>query len=316
MNIHKNARLTPRGRALLVQRVVQQGLRVEDAAQASGVSGRTAYKWLARYRLLGEAGLQDRTCRPTHCPHALAPAQVDQVLQQRRERKTYRQIADDLKVGHSTIARIVRRAGLHRLAELEPKAPVIRYQYPQPGGMLHLDIKKLGRFRQAGHRVTGDRTQTSPGAGWEYVHVAIDDHSRVAFSSLHPDERASSACRALIAALRYYRDLGIGFQRVLTDNGTCYRSKLFARTIRRLKLKHYRTRPYTPRTNGKAERFIQTALREWAYAYRYDSSEQRAAHLLPWLHYYNWHRPHASLQHQPPISRIHISLNNLVGLHI
>ncbi|MCD0245715.1 IS481 family transposase [Xanthomonas melonis] len=315
MNIHKHARLTPRGRALLVQRIVEHGLRVEEAAHASGVSVRTAYKWLARYRLLGVDGLQDRSSRPQRCPHATPPELVEQILQQRRQRSTYWQIATHLKVGHSTIARIVRRAGLHRLAELEPRPPVVRYQYPQPGGMLHLDIKRLGRFRQAGHRVTGDRTQASRGAGWEYVHVAIDDHSRVAFSTLHPDEGGFSACRALIAALRYYRSLGVSFQRVLTDNGTCYRSKAFARTLRRLKLRHYRTRPYTPRTNGKAERFIQTALREWAYAHRYDSSEQRAQHLLPWLHHYNWHRPHASLGHQPPISRIHITLNNVVGLH-
>ncbi|QBH05417.1 IS481 family transposase [Xanthomonas oryzae] len=315
MNLHQHARLTPRGRALLVQRIVEHGLRVEEAAHASGVSVRTAYKWLARYRLLGEDGLQDRSSRPQRCPHATKPELVEQILQQRQQRSTYGHIAAHLQVGRSTIARIVRRAGLHRLAELEPRPPVVRYQYPQPGGMLHLDIKKLGRFRQAGHRVTGDRAQASRGAGWEYVHVAIDDHSRVAFSSLHPDESRLSACRALIAAVRYYRSLGVTFQRVLTDNGACYRSKAFARTIRRLNLRHYRTRPYTPRTNGKAERFIQTALREWAYAHRYDSSEQRAAYLEHWLHHYNWHRPHASLGHRPPISRIHIPLNNVVGLH-
>ncbi|AVU02878.1 hypothetical protein EYR01_03405 [Xanthomonas oryzae pv. oryzae] len=175
MNIHKHARLTPRGRALLVQRIVEHGLRVEEAAHASGVSVRTAYKWLARYRLLGEDGLQDRSSRPQRCPHATKPELVEQILQQRQQRSTYGHIAAHLQVGPSTIARIVRRAGVHRLAELEPRPPVVRYQYPQPGGMLHLDIKKLGRFRQAGHRVTGDRAQASRGAGWEYVYVAIDD---------------------------------------------------------------------------------------------------------------------------------------------
>lgn len=230
MNLHKHARLTPRGRALLVQRILEHGLRVEEAAHASGVSVRTAYKWLARYRRLGEDGLQDRSSRPQRCPHATPPELVEQILQQRQQRSTYGQIAAHLQVGQSTIARIVRRAGLHRLAELEPRPPVVRYQYPEPGGMLHLDIKKLGCFRQAGHRVTGDRAQASRGAGWEYVHVAIDDHSRVAFSSLLPDESGRSACRALIAAVRYYRSLGVTFQRVLTDNGACYRSKVFART--------------------------------------------------------------------------------------
>jgi transposase InsO family protein len=178
-----------------------------------------------------------------------------------------------------------------------------------------LDIKKLGRFRRPGHRVTGDRRQDSPGAGWEYVHVAIDDHSRIAFSSIHSDESGPSACSALLKAVRYYASLGIRFKRLMTDNGSCYKSRKFRRLCRRLRLKHLRTKPYTPRTNGKAERFIQSALREWAYARSYESSDQRAAHLPIWLHQYNWHRPHASLKYLPPISRLPIA-NNLVGLHI
>lgn len=312
MNLHKHARLTPRGRALLVQRI-QQGLRVEEAAQAAGVSVRTAYKWLKRFREEGESGLMDRSSRPHVCPHATAQAVIEKLIERRRARQTYRQIAYELDVAPSTVARRLKQVGLNRLAELEPAPPIVRYQYDQPGDMLHLDIKKLARFWRPGHRVTGDRLMGSDGAGWEFVHVAIDDASRIAFSCLHPDERAISACRALVQALRYYRSLNIRFTRVMTDNGSCYLSGKFRRLCKRLGLRHIRTKPYTPRTNGKAERFIQTSLREWAYARSYASSEQRAQHLLPWLHHYNWHRPHASLDYRPPISRI--PLNNLLGLH-
>ena len=315
MNLHKHARLTPRGRALLVQRMLN-GLRVEDAAQAAGVSVRTAYKWLKRFREEGEIGLMDRSSRPHSCPHATAIALVEQLIELRRSRKTYRQIAQILGLAVSTVARRLKQAGFHRLAELEPAPVVGRYEYANPGDLLHLDIKKLGRFWKPGHRVTGDRQQCSDGAGWEFMHVAIDDASRLAFTSLHPDERGSSACRALLQALRYYRGLNICFRRVMTDNGACYRSRAFQRLCARLGLKHIRTKPYTPRTNGKAERFIQTSLREWAYARSYDTSQQRAAHLLPWLHHYNWHRLHASLGYLPPISRAPLPLNNVLGLHI
>ena len=314
MNLHKHARLTPRGRALLVQRMLN-GLRVEDAAQAAGVSVRTAYKWLKRFREEGEIGLMDRSSRPHSCPHATAIALVEQLIELRRSRKTYRQIAQILGLAVSTVARRLKQAGFHRLAELEPAPAVVRYEYANPGDLLHLDIKKLGRFWKPGHRVTGDRQQCSDGAGWEFMHVAIDDASRLAFTSLHPDERGSSACRALLQALRYYRGLNICFRRVMTDNGACYRSRAFQRLCARLGLKHIRTKPYTPRTNGKAERFIQTSLREWAYARSYDTSQQRAAHLLPWLHHYNWHRLHASLGYLPPISRAPLPLNNVLGLH-
>ena len=314
MNLHKHARLTPRGRALLVQRMLN-GLRVEDTAQAAGVSVRTAYKWLKRFREEGEIGLMDRSSRPHSCPHATAIALVEQLIELRRSRKTYRQIAQILGLAVSTVARRLKQAGFHRLAELEPAPVVVRYEYANPGDLLHLDIKKLGRFWKPGHRVTGDRQQCSDGAGWEFMHVAIDDASRLAFTSLHPDERGSSACRALLQALRYYRGLNICFRRVMTDNGACYRSRAFQRLCARLGLKHIRTKPYTPRTNGKAERFIQTSLREWAYARSYDTSQQRAAHLLPWLHHYNWHRLHASLGYLPPISRAPLPLNNVLGLH-
>ena len=313
MNLHKHARLSPRGRALLVERILVQGLRAEDAAQAAGVTVRTAYKWLKRFRQEGPEGLVDRSSRPHRCPHATPRAIADQLMEKRRARQTYRQIAGQLPVAPSTIARLLRRAGLHRLAELEPAAPANRYEYGQPGQLLHLDIKKLARFRQPGHRVTGNRQINSDGIGWEYVHLAIDDHSRVAFGSIEPNERGISACRALIQALRYSRKLGVGFERVLTDNGACYKSRCFRRLVRRLNIRHLRTRPYTPRTNGKAERLVQTSLREWAYARSYASSEHRASAFQPWLHHYNWHRPHASLGYNPPISRI--PLNNVLALH-
>lgn len=313
MNLHKHARLSPHGRALLVDRILVQGLRVEEAAHAAGVSVRTAYKWLKRFRQEGPGGLVDRSSRPHHCPHATCATIIQQVMEKRRARQTYRQIASELPVAPSTIARLLRRAGLHRLAELAPALPQNRYEYAQPGQLLHLDIKKLARFRQPGHRVTGNRQVNSDGIGWEYVHLAVDDHSRVAFGSIEPDERAVSACRALVQTVRYYRTLGVHFERVLTDNGACYRSRRFRRLVRRLGMRHLRTRPYTPRTNGKAERLVQTSLREWAYACSYGDSEQRASAFRPWLHHYNWHRPHASLGYKPPISRI--PLNNVLGLH-
>jgi transposase InsO family protein len=315
MNSHQNARLTVYGRELLVRRILEHGLRAEEAAQAAGVSVRTAYKWLRRYRKEGLGGLHNRSSRPSCCPHVTPAHCRERIIERRKSRQTYRQISLELGVGHSTIARLLCREGLNRLSSLEPAEPVQRYEYEAAGGLLHLDIKKLGRFQIPGHRATHDRRQgRSDGAGWEYVHVAIDDHSRIAFSSIHPDETGKSACAALLKALRYYQSLGIRFERVLTDNGACYKSRRFRRLCRRLRIKHKRTRPYTPRTNGKAERFIQTSLREWAYARSYNSSEQRAEHLPHWLHQYNWHRPHASLGYLPPISRLPL-LNNLVGLH-
>ena len=316
MNNHKNARLTVHGRSLLVRRIVEHGLRPTEAAQAMGVSSRTAYKWLKRYLCEGEAGLQNRSSRPRQCPHATSGKMARRVIKLRRQRQTYRQIALSLGISQSTVARILVRAGLNRLSHLEPARPDNRYEHEAPGDLLHLDIKKLGRFKRPGHRVTGSRLNTPrKGPGWEYVHIAIDDHSRIAFGSIHPDETAKSACEALIKAVRYYKGLGIQFQRVLTDNGSAYKSKAFKRLCGRLGLLHKRTRPYSPRTNGKAERFIQTALREWAYARSYESSQERAEHLLPWLHQYNWHRPHASLDYLPPISRSGLSVNNLLSNH-
>ena len=315
MNIHKNARLTPYLRVRIVERIGAKQQTPQDAAAACGVSLRTIHKWLARHRSEGVAGLHDRSSRPHRSPRRTSRALVERVISLRRQRWTGRHIAQAVGLSPATISRILRRAGLNRIRDLEPARPLRRYEHASPGDLLHLDIKKLGRFLRAGHRVTSDKTQRCRGAGWEFVHVAIDDNSRLAFSQILPDERGHSAVAFLDAAVGYYRSLGVRISRLLTDNGSCYRSRLFRDACRRLGIRHRFTRPYTPRTNGKAERFIQTALREWAYARSYSSSQQRAAHLLPWLHHYNWHRPHASLQHRPPFSRLLIPMNNLLRLH-
>lgn len=316
MNTHKNARLTFHGRALLVRRIVEDGLRPIEAAQAMGVSARTAYKWLRRYRDQGDQGLTERSSRPKRCPHRLPEAKRQRIVALRRERRIYRDISRDVGTPVATVARVLQRAGLNRLSALDPAPPIQRYEHDAPGDLLHLDIKKLGRFDRPGHRVTGSRQAgASRGAGWEYVHVAIDDHSRISWATIKPDETGASAWRALIAAVRYYARLGVRITRVLTDNGPCYKSRVFARACRRLGIRHRRTKAYCPRTNGKAERLIQTALHEWAYARSYAHSEQRAAHLPHWVHHYNWHRPHASLDYNTPISRLGLDVNNLVGLH-
>ena len=213
------------------------------------------------------------------------------------------------------MSRILRRLKLSRMRDLEPRPVFPRYEHAAPGDLLHLDIKKLGRIVRPSHRVTGSRRDSVNGAGWEYVHVAIDDHSRIAFSALHPDEKAESTVAFLHQALAYYARLGIQFRAILTDNGPAYRSRAFAAACRTLQPKHRFTRPYTPRTNGKAERFIQTALREWAYLRSYQDSNERSHELHSWLHQYNWHRPHSSLGLSPPISRAALDWNNLLTLH-
>jgi len=236
----------------------------------------------------------------------------------RRQRWTGKHIAMETGVSPATVSRALKRAGLSRLSDIEPAEPVRRYEREHPGEMIHIDIKKLGRFERVGHRITGDRKgqSNSRGIGWEFVHVCIDDASRVAFSQILPDEKKESAIAFLKAAVAFYASLGITVERVMTDNGSCYRSKAFARACRKLGLKHVRTKPYTPKTNGKAERFIQTALREWAYAVAYPTSDSRAAQLPVWLHRYNWHRPHGSLKSLTPISRLGWTEDNLLRLHI
>jgi transposase InsO family protein len=321
MNIHKNARTTPYSRAEIVRRVIALRETPRAVATALGVSQRTIAKWLARYRTEGEAGLADRSSRPHRIPRATPANAVEQVLALRRQRITGKQIATALALSPATISRILRRARLSRMRDLDPPEPVRRYERAHPGELIHIDIKKLARFDRVGHRITGDRAERSTingrskGAGWEFVHVCIDDASRVAFSRILPDERKESAVAFLHAAVTYYQGLGVTVSRVMTDNGSCYRSAAFREVCKALGLRHIRTRPYTPKTNGKAERFIQTSLREWAYARAYPTSDHRNNALEPWLHNYNWHRPHGSLQSMPPISRLNQPMNNLLRLH-
>ncbi|MGH9548708.1 MAG: IS481 family transposase, partial [Terriglobales bacterium] len=279
------------------------------------VSARTAAKWVRRYQQEGREGLRDRSSRPHRLPRLTAPELVQRVATLRRERWTGVRISQTTGVSRATVSRILRRLKLNRMRHLDPAPPVVRYEHPTPGDLLHLDIKKLGRFGCVGHRIHGDRKRHVKGVGWEYVHVAIDDHSRIAFSQVLPNQQGPSAASFLTTAVAWYARLGIHIRAVLTDNGPCYQSRAFARACRVLHLKHRFTRPYTPRTNGKAERFIQTALREWAYARAYSTSEQRSAELPSWLHQYNWHRPHASLNHAPPISRSGLDRNNLLRQH-
>ena len=315
MNIHKNARLTPYGRELIV-RQIESGQTPEAAARAAGVCPRTARKWLARFKAEGIEGLKDRSSRPHRLRKPTPAAIVAKVEVLRRQRFIGKQIAADLGISPATVSRILNRLGLNRIQALEPAEPVRRYERDHPGELIHIDIKKLGRFQRIGHRITGDPQQgKSRGAGWEFVHVCIDDASRLACSEILPDEKKESAIAFLKAAIAYYQSLGVTVQRVMTDNGSCYRSKAFRDACRDLGLRHIRTRPYTPKTNGKAERFIQTALREWAYAQAYPDSHHRAAALPIWLHRYNWHRPHGSLESKPPISRIALDRDNLLRLH-
>jgi len=317
MNIHKNARLTPLGRARIVH-LAASGQTPNAIASTVGVCPRTVRKWLKRYDQEGPTGLFDRSSRPHRLYRPLPEAIVERIAELRRRRCTGKQIAAELGIAPASVSRVLKRLGLNRLQALEPAEPVRRYQRDKPGELLHIDIKKLGRFDRVGHRITGDRTgqSNSRGVGWEYVHVCIDDASRIAFCQIMPDEKAGSAVAFLRAALAYYASLGITVARVMTDNGSCYKAFAFRDTCRAQGLKHIRTRPYTPKTNGKAERFIQTALREWAYAQAYQTSDQRAAELPRWLHRYNWHRPHGSLEAKPPISRLGLSEDNLLRLHI
>ena len=316
MNVHKNARLTPHGRERIV-RLVESGQTPKAVSEAVGVCPRTVRKWVGRYRREGLAGLCDRSSRPHRLRKPTPQAVVEQVEALRRSRRTGKQIAAELAISPATVSRILKRLGLNRIDALEPAAPVCRYEREKPGEMIHIDIKKLGRFNRIGHRITGDRKGQSNGRGigWEFVHVAVDDHSRIAFAKVMPSEKRRSAIMFLKAALAYYQSLGIKVERVMTDNGSCYKSFAFRRACKRLGLKHIRTKPYTPRTNGKAERFIQTTLREWAYARAYPNSRQRKADLPAWLHQYNWHRPHAGIDDKVPISRLGLPENNLLRLH-
>src|SRR5574343_1048221 len=315
MNIHKNARLTLARRVEMMRDITQRGQTISVAALAHGVTPPTVRKWLGRYLALGEAGLVDASCRPSCSPRAIAPAKALAIVELRHKRLTQARIAAALGLSKSTVSRVLQRAGLSRLSDLQPAEPVVRYEHEAPGDMLHIDTKKLGRIERPSHRVTGNRRDSVDGAGWETLFVAIDDHARLAFTAMHPDEKKHEAVAFLRNALAYYARLGVQVKRLLTDNGAAFRSRDFRQACAEQGIKHSFTRPYRPQTNGKAERFIQSALREWAYGWTYQNSAQRTHALASWQHPYNCHRPHSGIGGVPPISRLSSSRNNLLTLH-
>jgi transposase InsO family protein len=270
---------------------------------------------LGRYLAEGEAGLRDRSSRPTRSPNRIQPEKALAIVELRRRRLTQARIAGAIGVSKSTVGRVLRRAGLSRLRDLEPSEPALRYEHEHPGDLLHIDTKKLGRIERMSHRVTGNRRHTVDGAGWEFLFVAVDDHARIGFTDMYADEGKASAVQFLQNTVGYFRSLGVRPKRVLTDNGPAFRSKSFAHACRDLALKHSFTKPYRPQTNGKAERFIQSALREWAYGIPYNHSSERTAMLERWIHHYNWHRPHQGIKGLTPVSRLARSPNNLLTLH-
>jgi transposase InsO family protein len=324
MKVHANAPLGPKGRLTMVLRVLERGWSLAAAAEAAGVSERTCSKWVARYRAEGEAGLLDRSSAPRSIPHRTSDELVEVIVMLRRLRMTGAEIAFCLAMALSTVSAVLLRVGLGKLSRLEPPEPPNRYERRHPGELLHVDVKKLGRIPagRAGHRVHGQRRlQRSPRkdgkrtVGWEFVHVCVDDATRLAYVEVLADEKATTAVGFLRRAVAFYRRHGITAQRVMSDNGACYRSTIHAFACRALGLRHLRTRPYRPRTNGKAERFIRTLLAGWAYGAIYGSSHERAAALDGWLWTYNHRRPHGSLSHKPPIARLN-DLNNLAGSYI
>jgi transposase InsO family protein len=318
MNLHANSRTCPSSRQLICRRVVEEGWTVRQAAEAAGCSRRTAAKWLARYRA-GDQLLRDRSSRPKRSPARLAPQRVDAIEALRRLRMTASEIAEVLDLPRSTVCLWLKRIGLGKRSRLEPPEPPNRYERRHPGELVHVDIKKLGRIsaRGAGHRVLGDRAsqyhthvngRDTRFTGHEYLHVMIDDHSRLAYAEVLDDLTASCAAAFLRRAVAWFAARGVTVKAVMSDNGSAYVSHLYAAALCELRLRHLRIRPRRPRTNGKAERLIQTLLNEWAYARIYGSSQERTAALHPYLKRYNFRRPHGSLGHQPPASR----LNNLV----
>jgi transposase InsO family protein len=310
MNVHKNARMTVRGRALLVERIGEHGWPVAQAASAAGVSERTAYKWLARYRTGGEGALHDRRSTPVRSPQRTPAATVAEIERLRRDRLSGPRIGRRLGVPVATVGAVLRRLGLGRLKSLDERPEIVRYERANPGELIHIDTKKLGRIDGIGHRITGDRTGRKRGLGWEYLHVAIDDCSRLAYTELLPAETGAACAGFLARAAQWFAANGVVVRRVMTDNAFAYtNSRAFKATLASIGARHITTRPYRPRTNGKAERFIQTALREWLYARAYARSDARAADMSAWLHWYNHHRPHSALKAIPPASR----LNNVLG---
>jgi transposase InsO family protein len=318
MNLHANAALSWTGRRRLCELVVVQGWTVTAAAASTGVSVRCARKWVGRYRLEGLAGLRDRSSAPQRVANRTAAERVEMIVKLRRLRFTAAEIAETLGMALSTVSGILTRIGMGRLGLIGLEQP-IRYERSRPGELVHIDVKKLGRIAGAGHRVTGDRASQNVRyhhrlrgeLGWEYVHVAVDDYSRLAYAEVLTDEKAATAAGFLQRATAFYRRHGIEVERVLTDNGSCYRGLIHAVACRRLGIRHLRTRPYRPQTNGKAERFIRTLLTGWAYGAIYGSSNERTRALDGWLWHYNHRRRHSALSHQPPINR-----TNLLGSYI
>lgn len=301
MDVHKNARSVPASRELLFKRVSEQGWSVRAASEAAGMSDRRCREWIRRAG--GEEPLTDRSSRP-HTTSAISLKSRNQILDLRRERRTMRQVARIAGVSLATVARVCKAEGLSRLKSLEPQPPPIRYEREEPGELLHIDTKRLGRFDRPGHRVTRKRSFGSPKQGFEFVFVATDDHTRLSFARILRDEQAEAACRFLLQAVTWFARMNVKIDRVLTDNGSPFRSHAFRALCITLGIKQKFTRPYTPRTNGKVERMIQTLLREWAYRFTYQSSAERKQWLNPYLHFYNFHRAHSSLGDHPPISRL------------
>ena len=301
MNVHKNARSCPVSRDLLFRRVSEQGWSVRAASEAAGMSDRRGREWVGR--AVRNELLTDRSSRP-HGGRTTAPAIRDQIIALRRERRTIRQIAVVAGVSGSTVARICRRAGLNRLRNLEPPPPPVRYEREHPGELLHIDIKRLGRFDRVGHRITRQRSFGNKKQGFEFVYVAIDDASRLSYAEILADERSEAASAFLENAVTWFARQAVRVERVMTDNGSAFVSRVFAERCKSLGVRHKRIRPYTPRTNGKAERFIQTLLREWAYRFAYESSAERKRWLTPYVHFSNYHREHSALAYNPPISRL------------
>jgi transposase InsO family protein len=323
MKLHANARLSLKGRELLIERVVGAGWSLSAAAEAAGISERTARKWLARYRAEGAAGLVDRSSAPAVVANRTDERRVEAIAALRRLRLTGAEIAEILGMAVSTVSGILTRIGMGKLGRLGLERAV-RYERQRPGELIHIDVKKLGRISLPGHRVTGNRTKrsrrttyTSDGrrlgdAGWEYAHIAIDDATRLAYVEVLPNEKAITAVGFLGRAVKHFASYGIDVERLITDNGSAYRSTVHAIACRTLGIRHLRTRPYRPQTNGKAERFIRTMLGGWAYGAIYRNSTERTAALPGWIDFYNHRRPHGALSHKPPIARLN-ELNNLLG---
>lgn len=315
MNVHKNAKLTPAGRALLVQRILA-GEKAGVVAGEMGVSRRTAFKWLKRYREEGEPGLEDRSSRPHRHPNRTPRARRRQIERLRRKGWSSPRIAEFLSMPVSTVTVEVRRLGLNRLSKLVPPEPVVRYERSRPGSLLHMDIKKLGRIGRVGHRIHGDRRKRVRGIGWEFYHAAIDDASRVAYGEVLDSERKEEVTAFLLRAVAFFERQGVKISQLMTDNGSAYRSKLFRRTVRELGIRHLFIRPYTPKTNGKVERFIRTSVEEWAYGRPYHHSRERTAALGPWLRYYNCTRRHAGIGRRTPWQRlVDLRVTNVLATH-